>query len=195
MGRGRQKAQALDKGGVTVLCQGKLVRLRAFERADLKRCVEWFADPEVRENLYLRYPMSMDEEERWYEDYVKKLDDNRIFAIETLKGKHIGNVGLHKMDHLNRHAEIGIFIGDKASWGKGCGTEAMLLLVKFAFDEMNLHKVYLMHFEGNARGHKCYLKAGFAEEGVMRDHVFKGGRFKDQIVMSAINPAERRKGR
>ncbi|MFH0816658.1 MAG: GNAT family protein [Methanobacteriota archaeon] len=176
-----------------MLCKGGLVRLRTLDRGDLKRCVDWFADPEVRENLYIRYPMSMEEEERWYEGYLKRLETDRIFAIETSGGKHIGNVALHKIDHLNRHAEIGIFIGDKSSWGKGYGPEAMRLLVKFAFEELNLHKVFLMHFEGNERGHKCYIKAGFVEDGVMRDHVFKGGRYKDQIVMSVINPAERRK--
>jgi RimJ/RimL family protein N-acetyltransferase len=172
-----------------MLYEGKMVRLRAIERTDLPSCVKWFADPDVREFIYLDKPKSLAEEEKWYEELLTRTND-RVFAIETLKGKYIGNAGLHKIDQKNRHAEAGIFIGEKSWWGKGCGTDAMKLLLKYAFDDLNLHKVYLLHFEGNSRGHRCYLKVGFTEDGVMKDHVFKGGRYKDQIVMSVINPAE-----
>jgi RimJ/RimL family protein N-acetyltransferase len=171
------------------------VRLRALEREDLAKCVEWIADPEVRENLLFRFPMSMAEEEKWFEGYLKRLETDRIFAIETLKGKYIGNVGIHRIDHLNRHAEVGIFIGEKSFWDKGYGTDALKAALRLAFDELNLHKVYLAHFEDNWRAHKCYKKCGFQVDGVLRDHVFKRGRFHSQTLMCAINPREHPRAR
>jgi len=174
-----------------MLYQSEKVRLRAIERADLPQCVEWFKDPEVRENLFLDKPMSLAEEEKWYDEHLKRAND-LIFAIETLKGKYIGNVGLHKIDHKNRHAEAGIFIGEKRLWGKGYGTDAMMLILKYAFEDMNLHKVYLTHFGTNERARRSYEKCGFIHEGVLRDHAFKGGKYHDHPIMSVINPAEGR---
>jgi RimJ/RimL family protein N-acetyltransferase len=172
-----------------MLYEGKKVRLRALEREDLKRCVEWFKDPDVRENLFLDRPMSMAEEEKWYEEHLKREND-MIFCIETLKCRHIGNVGIHKIDHKNRHAELGIVIGDKSYWNKGCGTEAIQLALRYAFDDLNMHKVYLTHFGGNERAHRCYEKCGFVQEGILRDHIFKRGKYHDHPVMSVINPRE-----
>ena len=90
---------------------------------------------------------------------------------------------------------MGIFIGDKACWGKGYGPDAIRQLLRYAFEELNLHKVYLTHFGQNERGRRCYEKCGFVQEGVLRDHAFKGGKYHDHPIMSVINPAERRKGR
>jgi RimJ/RimL family protein N-acetyltransferase len=172
--------------------EGRLVRLRGFERSDLAACVKWIQDPEVREFLMFRYPMSMAEEERWYDSLLKSGTD-RIFAIETLQGRYIGNIGLHRIDLLDRHAELGIFIGDKAHWSKGCGAEAIKLLLEVAFGELNLHKVYLHHQKHNARARKCYEKCGFTEEGVLKDHIYKNGKYIDAPVMGVINPRERKK--
>jgi RimJ/RimL family protein N-acetyltransferase len=175
-----------------MLNEGRLVRLRALERTDLPACVKWFADPEVRANLLVDKPMSLAEEERWFEGLAKRPDDV-IFAVETLSGKHIGNVGLHKIDRKNRNAEAGIVIGDKRFWGKGYGTDAMKLLLRYAFEDLNMHKVYLLHFAGNERARRSYEKCGFVKEGVLRDHVYKGGKYHDHPIMSVINPAERGK--
>ncbi len=177
-----------------MLYEGQKVRLRALERADLPHCVEWFKDPEVREFIFLDKPMSLAEEEKWYEEQLKRTNE-RVFAIETVRGKYIGNLGLLKIDTKNRHAEIGIFIGDKASWGKGYGTDAIKQGLRYAFEELNLHKVYLTHFANNARGRRCYEKCGFVQEGVLRDHAFKGGRYHDHPIMGVINPVETRKRR
>ena len=172
-----------------MLYKGEKVRLRALEREDLRQCVEWFRDPEVRENLFLDRPVSMAEEEKWFEEHLKRGNDI-IFCIETKQGKYIGNIGIHRIDHKNRHAELGIFIGDKSYWNKGCGTEAIRLALRYAFDDLNMHKVYLTHFEGNERARRCYEKCGFVQEGVLRDHIFKHGRYHDHPMMSVINPRE-----
>ncbi len=170
------------------MIEGEKVRLRPIEREDLPRFVRWFADPEVRRHLVVYLPFSLAQEERWYEDLQERIRRNEsvLLAIETLEGVHIGNVGLHRINWKDRHAELGIVIGEKAYWGKGYGTDAIRTLLRFAFEEMNLHRVYLRVDEDNPRGIRCYEKCGFREEGRLRETVFREGQYHDQVVMSIL---------
>ncbi|MBU7025134.1 MAG: GNAT family N-acetyltransferase, partial [Theionarchaea archaeon] len=86
----------------------------------------------------------------------------------------------------NRKAELGIFIGEKKYWGKGYGTEAVRLGLKLAFEALNLNKVYLRAFINNKRAQKCYEKAGFKKEGILRQDMFKNGNYIDCIVYSIL---------
>ena len=167
---------------------GKKVRLRPIERDDLPRFVEWFSDPEVRRHLLIYLPFSLAQEERWFENLLGRLERQTdvILAIETADGAHIGNVGLHSIDWKNRAAELGILIGDKAYWSQGYGTDAIRTLLNLAFGEMNLHRVFLRVDDDNARGIRCYEKAGFQREGVSRDASFHAGAYHDQYVMSIL---------
>ena len=147
---------------------GEKVRLRPIERDDLPRFVEWFGDPEVRRHLLLYLPFSLAQEERWFENLLERLERQTdvLLAIETADGVHIGNLSLHAIDWKNRSAELGIAIGEKAYWGQGYGTDAIRTLLKLAFREMNLHRVFLRVDTDNARGIRCYEKAGFQWEGI-----------------------------
>ncbi len=166
--------------------QGDLVRLRAVTREDLPRYTGWIADPEVRRYLNFYRPMTLEEEARWFERMAGD-ESQTVFAIETVDGgRHIGTVGLHGLHSRYRSAEAGIFIGEKEFWGHGYGTEAMRLLLAFAFDQLNLHRVYLHVHGGNARARRSYEKCGFVEEGVLRQAVFKDGDYHDVTVMSVL---------
>ncbi len=165
--------------------QGTKVRLRPLEKKHLPKCVVWLNDPEVTETLSFSEPISMEGEQRWYENLLRD-KSSKIYAIETVKGEHIGNVGLSDIDLHNRKAELGIFIGEKNLWGKGYGTEAVLLALKLAFEGLNLNKVYLRTFKGNERAKKCYEKAGFIKEGVLRQDNFKNGKYIDSLVYSVL---------
>lgn len=169
---------------------GEKVNIRAVERDDLPRYVRWLNDPEVRENLAMFYPMSLAEEEKWFEDKILKRDENnKTFAIETKDGVHIGGTGLDSINWKDRNAEFGIFIGEKDYWNKGYGTDATKTIVKFAFEEMNLARVYLRVYDDNPRAIRVYEKAGFEREGVLRKHIFRKGRYSDVIIMGILNPS------
>ncbi|MFN2157525.1 MAG: GNAT family N-acetyltransferase, partial [Anaerolineae bacterium] len=72
-------------------------------------------------------------------------------------------------------------------WGKGYGSDAIRTLLRFAFDEMNLHRVQLTVYEDNARAIRAYEKCGFRHEGRLRDAVYRKGRYYDMLLMSVLS--------
>ena len=167
------------------MIEGEKVKLRAIEREDIPRFVRWLNDREIVGYLARYMPISKAEEERWFEQQLED-ESSRVFAIETREGVHIGNIGLDKMDWKNGHAEMGLFIGEREVWGQGYGTDAILALLDFAFNEMNLHRVYLHVLAFNQRAIRCYEKCGFVLEGTERESVFRGGRYHDQLIMGIL---------
>ena len=81
---------------------------------------------------------------------------------------------------------MAIVIGKKEYLGKGYGSEAIRVLQKFAFEELNLSRIELDVYDYNARAYKCYLKCGYKEEGRMRQKLFKNGRYRDVIRMAIL---------
>ncbi len=167
---------------------GQRVRLRAIEREDISTFLRWFNDPEVRQYLLMYQPMSRAWEERWFEGRLDRQDDY-LLGIEVAEGdgwRLIGNVGLHKVDWKNRHAVLGIALGEKAYWGQGYGTDAVRTMLRFAFAELNLHRVELEVFDYNPRAEACYVKAGFRREGTRRQALYRDGRYHDEHLMSIL---------
>ena len=164
---------------------GRRVRLRAIERSDIPTFVRWFNDPEVGQYLQMYMPMSLAEEERWFEPQLTSVD-SRVFGIETLDGRHIGNLGLHNLDWNERCAVLGIVIGEKDYWGKGYGTDAVNTVLRFAFEQMNLHRIQLSVYAYNERAVRCYEKCGFRHEGRMRSKHFFSGEYHDELIMGIL---------
>jgi RimJ/RimL family protein N-acetyltransferase len=170
-----------------MLLRGDKVRLRAIERADLPSSVAWLNDPEVTQWLVTHRPLSLAEEERWYEDQVVRAAGGRAinFAIEY-EGRYIGNCGIKEIDHRRRCAEVGIFIGAKELWNQGLGADALRLLLAYGFAELNLHRMQLDVAAPNARAIRCYEKCGLREEGRLRDDWFAHGQYCDRVVMGIL---------
>jgi RimJ/RimL family protein N-acetyltransferase len=167
---------------------GERVRLRAIERSDIPTFVRWFNDPEVRHTLDMFAPMSTAAEERWFERRLEA-ENEYLFSIEGwVEGRwiHLGNIGLHRVDWKNRGAILGIVLGEKDQWDRGFGTEAVRLMLGFAFRELSLHRVQLDVFAFNPRAIRCYEKAGFRHEGTLRDAFFRDGVFHDVHRMAVL---------
>lgn len=167
---------------------GQNVRLRGIEREDIPTFVRWFNDPEVRQYLLMFEPMSKAQEERWFESTLDRRDDY-LFAIEAHIDDgwtHVGNVGLHQVDGKNRSAVFGIALGEKDYWGRGYGTDAVRTMLRFAFHELNLHRVELEVFDYNPRAMHCYKRAGFRHEGTRRQCFFHSGRYHDSHLMAIL---------
>jgi RimJ/RimL family protein N-acetyltransferase len=171
------------------MIQGQRTRLRRIERSDLPNCVKWLNDPEVRDGLAIYYPVGMVFEEQWF-DSVQSLEPAmQPFAIEAVTESaaiHIGTTAFTSLAWKNSSAEVGIFIGDKAFWGRGFGTDALRALVRWGFDELNLHRVWLKVYEDNARAIRSYEKVGFRQEGRLRHERFHRGRYFDTLMMGLL---------
>lgn len=169
---------------------GKRIRLVAIEKEDLHLFVKWFNDPEVREGLALYLPMSMAQEEKWFEEMLKRDPKTQPLNIEVREGENwikIGNMGFFDFDQRARSAEVGISLGNKDYWNQGYGTEAITLLLKIGFETFNLNRIMLQVYEDNPRAIRCYEKAGFVHEGRLRQARFHKGRYYDILNMGILS--------
>lgn len=171
------------------MINGTNVRLRAPERSDVPLFQAWLNDKEVTAGLMLSLPLSIADEEAWFDDMRKTPLEEHPLVIETRVGETwvpIGNCGLHRINFRCREAEVGIFIGEKTFWNKGLGTEAMALLLAHGFETLNLNRIFLRVYESNPRAIRSYEKVGFVHEGRLRQAMYKQGRYIDVLIMSVL---------
>ena len=174
---------------MSLLFSGKKVRLRPLEPEDADTISEYINDWEVRQYLAMYLPISQEAEREWVMRQSRNLSDKLIvLGIEPTdisKPPLIGTISL-KIDWKNKNAELGIAIWNKDFWNRGYGTDAIRVLLKYAFLELGLHKVWLRVFEFNSRAIKCYEKAGFKKEGVLREMLYRDNQWHNIIVMGIL---------
>ncbi|WP_174612739.1 GNAT family N-acetyltransferase [Virgibacillus ihumii] len=124
------------------------------------------------------------------ENFVKSITESHnskgYMIEEVTTEKPIGITSLINIDFGNRNAECIIDIGDKDYWNKGFGREAFSLLLDFAFNELNLHKVYLRVFSFNERAVRLYQKLGFHEEGKLKEQLYRDRVWHDVVFMGLL---------
>ena len=110
------------------------------------------------------------------------------FATVLLEGDVlIGHISLHDIDHLHRHAFLGIYIGEAEHRNKGYGAEAIRLVLNYGFKTLNLHNIMLSVHADNAAGIASFKKAGFREAGRRREWFFKNGKYIDVMYMDILS--------
>ena len=130
--------------------------------------------------------MDRQAEQAWIEKMNASGSDVLFGIIVWETDRLIGSVGLNQIDFQHRSASLGMMIGEKSEWGKGYGTEATRLVVRYAFGELHLNRVQLHAYEYNLRGIRVYEKVGFRREGVLRQEHVYDGRFWDTVVMAIL---------
>jgi RimJ/RimL family protein N-acetyltransferase len=118
--------------------------------------------------------------------FLQGLTGRPDFGIVEKDGHLIGSVRLWRISERNRSAMLTIFIGDKNRWGRGCGTEALRLMLRHAFTGMDLNRVELHVFDFNGRAIRAYEKVGFMREGARRGALIRSGRMHDIVVMGIL---------
>ncbi len=158
--------------------------MRAIEREDLPNYVQWFGDPRILDYFGRFQPLSQAQEEAWYEG---QLQDPSVcnFAIE-FEGRHVGGAGFSNIEGHNGSAEVGLFVGIPELWDQGLGCDVLESLLRFGFEEMNLHRICLRVFAENERAVHLYEKVGFRHEGCWRQAEFRHGRYHDLLWMSVL---------
>jgi ribosomal-protein-alanine N-acetyltransferase len=169
--------------------KGNGIFLRELRFSDLTGpWYSWLNDSEVTifQNKGI-FPNSIEKQTQYFESLINNNHDIVLAIIEEESNKHIGCVGLHKIDWVHRSAELGIVIGDREVWGKKYGKQAWNLIAEYAFNKLNLHRIFAIIIEGNIASQKSAEAAGFIQEGKLRDYLFKDGKYLNAFYYSKLN--------
>ncbi|MDX2196615.1 MAG: GNAT family protein [Cytophagales bacterium] len=167
---------------------GQKCYLSPVRMEDADKYVEWLNDMEVSVNLRAYHmQISMETEREYLEKFVKNQVQDYFFGIiDKSANVLIGNCALMNPDFINRNAELGIFVGDKNYWGKGIGTEAIMLLLDFGFNVLNLNNIWLNFVDFNTKSKRIYEKCGFKIIGRRREAKIIGNLKFDIVYMDIL---------
>ena len=167
---------------------GTQIYLRVIAEKDLEMIYQWKNDRELIGMIAASpFPEAEFEVREWYTR--NQSDKNQIllgiYGNDETMIKGIAR--LMYIDWINSNTELGIFIGTHEYRGHGAGTEAVSLLVDYAFNDLRLHRVYLKVGKSNVAAVRSYTKCGFEIEGTLRDHHWLNGKFEDMVMMGITN--------
>ncbi|WP_374689719.1 GNAT family N-acetyltransferase [Promineifilum sp.] len=170
------------------LLRGEQVRLTAVTAGDMPAITRWWADPDFLRlyNTAPAAPRNEDQLSRRF-DLSQTSPDVFLFAVRLLDEEEI--VGLLEFDGVdwsNRTTFVSIGIGEARHRGQGYGRDAMAVGLRFAFHELNLHRVCLTVFGYNAAAIALYERLGFTREGVYREHIERDGRRYDMLLYGLL---------
>jgi RimJ/RimL family protein N-acetyltransferase len=171
------------------MIRGEKVILREKRLSDASNDYAWRCDPELARldgAVALKMPFS-----EFMPNYADELyypsPIRRRFAIDNLKGEHIGNCMYYDIDERRKQAELGILIGDRKYWDKGYGTDAVITMVNYIFESTPLQRIHLSTLDWNIRAQKSFSKCGFTPRGYLnRD----GNRFLIMEIWNHLEQAE-----
>lgn len=164
---------------------GENVALGPVDSSHLPKILKWMNDMDVLQYLTTVNQRVTEDNEKIFMEKVLKDPLYHYYGI-FLDEELIGSVGLKDVDLTNRTAALGIVIGEKQHWDKGYGTEAIHLLLDYAFNVLNINNIILTTIGFNDRAVRCYEKAGFKVIGKRRKARFYGGKYHDEIYMDML---------
>lgn len=169
-----------------IFLESQRLYLRPLEKEDLDPLRQWANNPGIRGLTGEVTPTT----QTGLEEFLQKLqtDASRVWFGIVLKDGHrlIGECGLLRMFPPWRTTDLSIILGDQAAWGKGYGTEAMYLLLDYAFGHLNFHRVSIGVVGSNERALRFYEKAGFKREGLQRDGYYYNHAYQDFVMLSIL---------
>ena len=168
---------------------GKRVTLRPWRLDDLPVLRRWHDDGEVMQYWGERLPVVVEGE--FQADLAPggrftTFEQNGYFCICDETGRPIGRIDYEGFRPQSRHAELGIFIGEKDAWNRGYGPEAIVLLLNWLFNHQGLHRVWLTVMVSNTRAQRAYEKVGFVREGTWREHSYSDGGWHDEHLYGIL---------
>ncbi|WP_028585077.1 GNAT family N-acetyltransferase [Desulfogranum mediterraneum] len=165
------------------------VYLRAFELDDYRILNKWRNDNDIYKYTGgNKYYISSEYDKRWVEEKIFDNKNNNYFGI-CLKDNNelIGYLSINSIDFRNRKAVWGgLVIGKKELWNIGYATEAAFIMLDYAFNELGLHSLSAVWLDLHKASIRMGEKVGFKKEGILRDRVYKSGKFFSQLSMSIL---------
>jgi RimJ/RimL family protein N-acetyltransferase len=172
------------------LFTGQRVRLTALRGEDIPVVTGWYEDSRFARNFdgATAVPRSMNRVRQVF-DEDDRSNTGFSFAIRPVYSEDL--IGVCAVDGImwnNRSGWVSIGIGDPAHRGHGYGQEAFLMLMRFSFHEINLHRIQLTVFSYNMPAIRLYERLGFVREGAWRQAIYRDGQFFDQLMYSMLAP-------
>lgn len=168
--------------------EGENIYLRELEISDVNQSYcNWMNDPEVTQYLN-KHPGKWTIKE--LKNYVKKIKRSPYVLFWAIiskdKKRHIGNIKLGHINGIHGFSDIGIIIGEKSFWGKGSATEAIRLVVSYAFNQLNLQKLIAGVNKNNLGSIRLFRKAGFAELEAEERKFFCDDSYMDSTLLKIV---------
>lgn len=161
--------------------------LRAINKEDVDTIRYWADDYQVTRYLSRGlFPSNLEVAQQQYEQMVSASNEVEMLIVDTETNQPLGITGIHSINWVARSAEFRILMGAKDFWGKGIGSAVAQLLTAYGFQKLNLNKVWLGVASANKRAYHSYVKAGYKKEGVLRQEVYRNGKYYDAIRMSIL---------
>lgn len=164
----------------------KRVRLRAIDEGDLPLLMQWRNDPQTAPHFFHSGPLSPARQRRWFEAFLSRDDEEYWIGERCEGGVPLGTIGLARIDRRHRRAELGRVLVAPEHRRRGYAREMCRLAVEYAFEELDLRRVWLEVFADNEPAVRLYRELGFVEEGRLRQHVVQDGRARDVLVFGLL---------
>ncbi len=164
------------------------VSIRPFQQDDAESISQLANNKKIWDNLrdYMPYPYTLQDAHDFIEMKlaVSPMFDFAIIYEDTL----VGVIGGGIQNDIYRHsAEVGYWLGE-LYWGKGIASEALNLFVDYAFEELDIKRLFTAVFEYNPASIKVLEKAGFKHEGISKKSIIKNNEFYDEVKFGLLNP-------
>ena len=169
------------------MIRGQRIVLTGIDPAHAEVVRGWLNDPAVHEWMLTGHvPITAAAEREWYERAERESAAGTAYNFEIRAAddlRLLGICGLTDVDSIDRHAEVGIFIGDVAEQNKGFGRDAIVTTLRFGFETLGLHTMRIRVVAGNERALGLYESVGFSAVGTIREGRYVRGRFRDVMML------------
>ena len=162
------------------------ISLRPIQEDDAGVFLQWHNDADIRRNIGGLIPFR----EREFLEAGRMMNmtnPSSIWFIVCVDGNPVGITGLHRIKYIQRNAELSILIGKKEYRNKGIAKSTIKMMEKYAFNSLQIHRLYAYVFADNKPSTWLFIKCGWVKEGILRDAAFWDGEYKDFLLFSRID--------
>ena len=176
-----------------IVIEGEGIYLRKITFEDTDNIIRWRNSDSVRSHFIDQRLFTKESHNYWLENYgIAPSEESGNGSPEKDHYIPVGSVYIRDISKEHKKAEYGIFIGEDAARGRGIGSKTAKLMIRYCFETLHLHRLFLRVHADNIAAIKSYENAGFEREAYLRDDVFVNGTYKDIVLMGIINPSERK---
>tara|TARA_Y100001936_G_scaffold163946_1_gene160167 strand:+ start:1483 stop:2016 length:534 start_codon:yes stop_codon:yes gene_type:complete len=173
------------------MLKGKIISLRKVKFEDLKFLRDWRNTRVIWENNTQFILLNLKQQNLWFKKINSNISKEKMFTVIDEKQNPIGICGLVQIDEDNKNAKIAIIIGNTKNHSKGIGTESLNLLLSYGFNKLKIHRIDAEVIEYNKKSLNFFKKLGFKQEAVMRDYIFRNGKWWNLFIFSKISNVKR----